>query len=191
MALQRLTRSLASRPVLPTSALAFQRSLFSSSSILAKVPTIGDVTPETTANYKEKVQAYREKQQAALHAPTEASSVTPTDENASAPRRVVNSILYGSEKGKREEELMEQSYGKLLARGKYVHEIVQHHVKPEHGEEYAELIEKEFPRIAQDKENGVHLVGSWRTCIGDADTFVHIWEYQGCKASCSSNRSSC
>lgn len=24
----------------------------------------------------------------------------------------------------------------------------------------------------------VHLVGSWRTEVGDCDTFVHIWEYQ-------------
>ncbi|KAG7117311.1 Protein NipSnap 1 like protein [Verticillium longisporum] len=27
-------------------------------------------------------------------------------------------------------------------------------------------------------ENKVHLVGSWRTEIGDTNTFVHIWEYQ-------------
>ncbi|KAI7430423.1 NIPSNAP family protein, partial [Hortaea werneckii] len=27
-------------------------------------------------------------------------------------------------------------------------------------------------------ENKVNLVGSWRTEVGDCDTFVHIWEYQ-------------
>jgi hypothetical protein len=28
------------------------------------------------------------------------------------------------------------------------------------------------------KSSKVNLVGSWRTEVGDCDTFVHIWEYQ-------------
>lgn len=74
---------------------------------------------------------------------------------------------------------MEQSYGKVLARGKYVHEIVLHKVKPEKVAEYVEMIGEEYPKIAEDKDNNVHLVGSWKVEIGEADTFVHIWEYNG------------
>ena len=36
-----------------------------------------------------------------------------------------------------------------------------------------------FPKIANDPENQVHLVGSWRTTVGPLDTFTHIWEYRG------------
>ncbi|GAW26170.1 putative nipsnap family protein [Rosellinia necatrix] len=32
--------------------------------------------------------------------------------------------------------------------------------------------------MASMEKNKVHLVGSWRTEVGDCDTFVHIWEYQ-------------
>ena len=66
---------------------------------------------------------------------------------------------------------MEQSYGKVLARGKYVHEIVLHKVKPERVAEYVEMIGEEYPKIAEDKDNNVHLVGSWKVEIGEADTF--------------------
>lgn len=66
---------------------------------------------------------------------------------------------------------MEQSYGKVLARGKYVHEIVLHRVKPDKVNGYVELIGEEYPRIAEDKQNNVHLVGSWKVEIGEADTF--------------------
>lgn len=66
---------------------------------------------------------------------------------------------------------MEQSYGKVLARGKYVHEIVLHKVKPDRVGEYVELIGEEYPRIAEEKENNVHLVGSWKVEIGETDSF--------------------
>jgi NIPSNAP len=36
-----------------------------------------------------------------------------------------------------------------------------------------------FPQIANDPENHVHLVGSWKTTVGPLDTFTHIWEYRG------------
>jgi hypothetical protein len=36
-----------------------------------------------------------------------------------------------------------------------------------------------FPKIANDPENQVHLVGSWRTTVGPLDHFIHIWEYRG------------
>jgi len=69
-------------------------------------------------------------------------------------------------------------YNNVLARGKYVHSIVFHEVRPDKVDEYTELVGKWYPKVAQMPENKVNLVGSWRTEVGDCDTFVHIWEYQ-------------
>ncbi|CRK19092.1 hypothetical protein BN1723_011779 [Verticillium longisporum] len=66
----------------------------------------------------------------------------------------------------------------VLARGKYVHTISFHEVKQDRLEEYVDLISNWYPKMAALPENKVHLVGSWRTEIGDTNTFVHIWEYQ-------------
>lgn len=74
---------------------------------------------------------------------------------------------------------MEQSYGKMLARGKYVHEIVHHKVAPIHQQKYQDLIAIEYQKIAADASNSIHLVGSWKCEIGEPDLFVHIWEYKG------------
>jgi len=92
---------------------------------------------------------------------------------------VLKTILYGSEAGKREELELEQSYGKVLARGKYVHEIVSHSVKPGMVTDYLALVGVEYPKLAAETANDVHLVGSWRTRVGDLDKFTHIWEYKG------------
>ena len=66
---------------------------------------------------------------------------------------------------------MEQSFSQVLARGKYVHSIVFHDVKPDKVDEYADLVGTWYPRMAGIGENRVNLVGSWRTEVGDCDTF--------------------
>lgn len=66
---------------------------------------------------------------------------------------------------------MEHSFSQVLARGKYVHSIVFHEVKPDKVDEYVELVGKWYPKMAGMPENKVHLVGSWRTEVGDCDTF--------------------
>jgi hypothetical protein len=63
----------------------------------------------------------------ALAAPPEAPSL-------------VKSFLYGSEKGQELQREMEQSYSKVLARGKYVHKLNTHFVKPDKIDEYVELM---------------------------------------------------
>ncbi|KAK1030287.1 hypothetical protein LTR33_017123 [Friedmanniomyces endolithicus] len=73
---------------------------------------------------------------------------------------------------------IERSFSQVLARGKYVHSIVIHEVKPDKVDEYVELVGNWYPKMANMPENKVHLVGSWRTEVGDCDQFVHIWEYQ-------------
>ncbi|KAI9260159.1 hypothetical protein BY458DRAFT_440180 [Sporodiniella umbellata] len=89
---------------------------------------------------------------------------------------ILEAVLYGSKKTREEEN---QTHSKVLARGKYVHELQKHHVKPEKVAEYIELVSKYMPIIANDPENHVHLCGSWAVDIGVQDTFVHIWEYKG------------
>ncbi|RUS35096.1 hypothetical protein BC938DRAFT_475882 [Jimgerdemannia flammicorona] len=89
---------------------------------------------------------------------------------------IIESMLYGSKKIKEEEE---QTYSKKLARGKYVHELQKHKVKPKYVEDYIKLISVHYPRIASDPENQVNLCGSWQTEIGDQDSFIHVWEYRG------------
>jgi len=44
-------------------------------------------------------------------------------------------------------------------------------------EEYVDLVGSWYPKVAGMPEMRVNLVGSWRTEVGDCDTFVHIWEY--------------
>lgn len=66
---------------------------------------------------------------------------------------------------------IEKSFSEVLARGKYVHSIVFHEVKPDKVDEYVKLVGSWYPKVAGMPENKVHLVGSWRTEVGDCDTF--------------------
>ncbi|KAI8636014.1 hypothetical protein BD408DRAFT_454824 [Parasitella parasitica] len=89
---------------------------------------------------------------------------------------IIEAVLYGSKKIK---EIENQTHSKMLARGKYVHELQIHRVKPEKVDVYKELVSKHLPKIANDPLNDVHLCGSWSVEIGQQDSFVHIWEYKG------------
>ncbi|TVY56569.1 Protein NipSnap-like protein [Lachnellula suecica] len=90
----------------------------------------------------------------------------------------LSSLIYGTKEGREMDKEMEHSFSQVLARGKYVHSIVFHEVKNGKVDEYVELVGNWYPKMAGMPENKVHLVGSWRTEVGDCDTFVHIWEYQ-------------
>ncbi|OIW31285.1 NIPSNAP-domain-containing protein [Coniochaeta ligniaria NRRL 30616] len=90
----------------------------------------------------------------------------------------LTNLIYGTKEGREMDAQIEASFSQVLARGKYVHSIVFHEVKPECVDEYVELVGNWYPKMASEPENKVHLVGSWRTEVGDCDTFVHIWEYQ-------------
>ena len=73
---------------------------------------------------------------------------------------------------------IERSFSQLLARGKYVHSMVFHDVKPDKVDEYVDLVGGWYPKVAQNSENKVNLVGSWRTEVGDCDTFGKQWSVQ-------------
>ena len=83
----------------------------------------------------------------------------------------LSSLIYGTHEGREMDREIEKSFSQVLARGKYVHSIVFHEVKPDKVDEYVELVGKWYPKMAGLPENHVHLVGSWRTEVGDCDTF--------------------
>ncbi|KIW82518.1 hypothetical protein Z517_05545 [Fonsecaea pedrosoi CBS 271.37] len=109
--------------------------------------------------------------------PTEEARQAETD-TTTKRSGTLSSLIYGTPEGQNLDKEMERSFSQVLARGKYVHSIVFHDVKPDKVDDYVELVGNWYPRMANDPENKVHLVGSWRTEVGDCETFVHIWEYQ-------------
>ncbi len=97
-----------------------------------------------------------------------ASNPVPDD---GKPTGKLSSLIYGTKEGRQMDQEIEQSFSQVLARGKYVHSIVFHHVKPDCVDEYVELVGGWYPKVAADPDNKVHLVGSWRTEVGDNETF--------------------
>ncbi|EEP75668.1 conserved hypothetical protein [Uncinocarpus reesii 1704] len=98
--------------------------------------------------------------------------------NTQTKRGPLSSLIYGTKEGQQLDRDIERSFSEVLARGKYVHSIVFHKVKPDKVDEYVKLVGEWYPKMAAIEANRVNLVGSWRTQVGDNDTFVHIWEYQ-------------
>lgn len=86
-------------------------------------------------------------------------------------RGPLSSLIYGTKEGQQLDKDIEKSFSQVLARGKYVHSIVFHTVKPDKVDEYVDLVGQWYPRMAGTEENRVNLVGSWRTQVGDNDTF--------------------
>jgi hypothetical protein len=83
----------------------------------------------------------------------------------------ISNLIYGTKEGRELDHELNNSFSQVLARGKYVHSIVFHEVKPDKVDEYVKLVGSWYPRMAAMPENKVHLVGSWRTEVGDCDTF--------------------
>jgi hypothetical protein len=98
------------------------------------------------------------------------SYVEPEEEGVKGKGKL-SSLIYGTKEGREMDREIEHSFSQVLARGKYVHSIVFHEVKPDKVDEYVELVGSWYPRMAGMPENKVHLVGSWRTEVGDCDTF--------------------
>ena len=92
-------------------------------------------------------------------------------QESSKRRGKISSLIYGTHEGQQMDHDIERSFSQVLARGKYVHSIVFHTVKPDKVDEYVDLVGGWYPKVAAIPENHVHLVGSWRTEVGDCDTF--------------------
>ena len=99
------------------------------------------------------------------------TSAEPVEEEPMRKGGKLSSLIYGTKEGREMDREIEHSFSQVLARGKYVHSIVFHEVKPDKVDEYVELVGSWYPRMAGMPENKVHLVGSWRTEVGDCDTF--------------------
>ncbi|KAH8835571.1 hypothetical protein DL96DRAFT_1574778 [Flagelloscypha sp. PMI_526] len=91
---------------------------------------------------------------------------------------VVQSILHGSPAAKKEGDTEMQQHSRLVARGKYVHGVVTHRVKPDKHAEYQEAAGKFYAGVAKDFNLHVKLTGSWETVVGDQDAYYHILEYE-------------
>lgn len=154
-------------------------------------PCLGDIEPEQHEQFNSRQKQFRE-QLAEAQKQREASALSAssstrnqglgslsTSGNAASatgnepPRKAgpLTNLIYGTKEGREMDAQIEASFSQVLARGKYVHSIVFHEVKPECVEEYVDLVGKWYPRMASMPENKMHLVGSWRTEVGDCDTF--------------------
>ncbi|KAI4132539.1 MAG: hypothetical protein LQ338_000638 [Usnochroma carphineum] len=143
-------------------------------------PPSSDPSDSSPASYKQEVgnghviQALGSLATHTSETAREASSKQETSKRKGA----LSSLIYGTREGQQMDQEIEKSFSQVLARGKYVHSIVFHSVKPDKVEEYVDLVRGWYPKMAKIENNHVNLVGSWRTEVGDCDTFVHIWEYQ-------------
>ena len=94
-----------------------------------------------------------------------------TASESSKRKGAIASLIYGTKEGQQLDQEIERSFSQVLARGKYVHSIVFHDVRPDKADEYVELVGGWYPKVARNPDNHVNLVGSWRTEVGDCDTF--------------------
>ncbi|KAI6136402.1 NIPSNAP-domain-containing protein [Pisolithus sp. B1] len=90
----------------------------------------------------------------------------------------VKSLLHGSPEAKQAGDIEILQHSRLVARGKYVHGLEVHRVKPESIDKYKEAAENYYAGIKSDTRLHVKLTGSWETLVGDQDVFVHILEYE-------------
>lgn len=172
------------------------RALATTSSMQVRTPSMGDINPSPASieQFNEKQRAFREHLVEAQRergarafgsqkfpdsdTPNQSSSQTAAgataEANSNSPDRKsgpLTNLIYGTKEGREMEAQMEASFSQVLARGKYVHSIVFHEVKPDKVDEYIQLTGEFYPKMANTPENKVHLVGSWRTEVGDCDTF--------------------
>ena len=84
---------------------------------------------------------------------------------------IFSNLINGTPEGRALDRDIERSFSQLLARGKYVHSIVFHQVKPKKVDEYVQLVGDWYPKMAAIPDNKVNLVGSWRAEVGDCDMF--------------------
>ncbi|PHH69991.1 hypothetical protein CDD80_6325 [Ophiocordyceps camponoti-rufipedis] len=154
----------------------------SSSAVLRqpKSPSMGDINPSagSVESFNSKQRAFREQLAEAQREQGARISAQAKQNEPDRKSGPLSNLIYGTKEGREMEAQIQASFSQVLARGKYVHSIVTHEVKNDRVDEYVDLIGGWYPHIANATENKVHLVGSWRTEIGDCDTFVHIWEYQ-------------
>ncbi|GAA5874019.1 hypothetical protein JCM5296_001062 [Sporobolomyces johnsonii] len=99
-----------------------------------------------------------------------------TSSPVGAVKDAISAVLHGSEEAKQEDAAQ---HSRLVGRHRYVHEFQKHKVLPQHVEQYKELIAGYYKGIHESGEFDARLTGSWEVVVGEVDTFVHIFEYDG------------
>jgi len=145
-----------------------------------RAPSLSDIQPDKGHVFDQKSAKFHEDLAAAHRKREKDESLGKSGEQHDVSKKGgrLSTLIYGTPEAKEMDREIERSFSQVLARGKYMHSIVFHDVKPDKVDEYVDLVGSWYPRMANMPENKVHLVGSWRTEVGDCDTFVHIWEYQ-------------
>lgn len=94
-----------------------------------------------------------------LDSQSAAAPSTTAGENDPKQKKVgsgpLSKLIYGTEEGRKMDQDIERSFSQVLARGKYVHSIVFHEVKPSKVDEYVELVGNWYPKMANMPENKV------------------------------------
>jgi len=95
-------------------------------------------------------------------------------------RRAISfqSILHGSKDAKETGDLEIQQHSRLVARGKYLHGIEIHRVKPDSVKEYKKAAERYYTGLRDDSGLRIKLSGNFEAIVGEQDTFYHILEYE-------------
>lgn len=159
----------ASKP--PVSSSSSSSSSFSSSSSSSSVGGSAPTAPETSnASFPPDSHGNLALGSLSMH-DAGAARDSSAKEESHTRKGALSSLIYGTHEGRQMDQDIEKSFSQVLARGKYVHSIVFHSVKPDKVDEYVDLVGAWYPRIANIRENHVNLVGSWRTEVGDCDTF--------------------
>ena len=57
--------------------------------------------------------------------------------------------------------------------------LAGHKVLPQHAVQYQQLIEDYYKGIHESPDFDARLIGSWEIVVGEVDTFVHIFGYEG------------
>ncbi|PPJ50513.1 hypothetical protein CBER1_07730 [Cercospora berteroae] len=164
-------------------AITASRPFTSATAAWGKAPALSDIEPDTSHVFDKKqkhfrdnlAEAHRKRKESEREAARKAEAASGDKKKGTG---LLSRVIHGTEEGREMDREIERSFSQVLARGKYVHSIVFHEVKPDKVEEYVKLVGGWYPKVAKDGDNHVNLVGSWRTEVGECDTFVHIWEYQ-------------
>ncbi len=85
---------------------------------------------------------------------------------SSSAKNIVNSFLHGSDVNG---TVLNETYSKLLSRGKSIHELVIHNVEPKSMDDYESLVKEFYPKLSNDNTIACKLFGSFKTEIGDVD----------------------
>jgi len=90
----------------------------------------------------------------------------------------VQSILHGSKEAQEAGDNEIQQHSRLVARGKYLHGIEIHRVKPDSVKEYKKAAERYYTGLRDDSGLRIKLSGNFEAVVGEQDTFYHILEYE-------------